>query len=143
MYTRNSNACSTPLRPRPLVTALALAAGSALLIGCLGGRGGASGRGARGDRATVTLAPADVTALALAAGSALLIGCLGGGGGSSDRGERGDRATVTLANGEVRGRVADDTLIWHGIPYAQAPVGELRWRAPQPPEDWSGTLDAR
>lgn len=31
MYTRNSNACSTPLRPRPLVTALALAAGSALL----------------------------------------------------------------------------------------------------------------
>lgn len=102
MYTRNSNACSTPLRPRPLVTALALAAGSALLIGCLGG-----------------------------------------GGGSSDRGERGERATVTLANGEVRGRVADDTLIWHGIPYAQAPVGELRWRAPQPPEDWSGTLDAR
>lgn len=84
-----------------------------------------------------------VTAVALAAGSLLLIGCLGGGGSSSDRSDPSDRAEVTLTNGKVIGKVTDDTLVWHGLPYAQAPVGDLRWRAPLPPENWSGTLDAR
>lgn len=82
------------------------------------------------------------TAVALAAGSLLLAGCLGGGGGSSSD-KPSDRAKLTLANGEIIGLATDDTLVWHGIPYAQPPVDELRWRAPLPPQDWSGTLDTR
>jgi para-nitrobenzyl esterase len=31
---------------------------------------------------------------------------------------------------------------WRGIPFAQPPVGELRWRAPAPLEGWAGRLEA-
>jgi len=31
---------------------------------------------------------------------------------------------------------------WRGIPYAEAPVGELRWRAPQPLPPWADSREA-
>jgi para-nitrobenzyl esterase len=47
------------------------------------------------------------------------------------------------ANGKVLGfNDAYNTQAWLGIPYAQAPVGDLRWRAPQPASDWLGVRDA-
>jgi para-nitrobenzyl esterase len=49
----------------------------------------------------------------------------------------------TLAQGEVigyMGKYGDHA--WRGLPYAKAPVGALRWRAPRPPEAWTGTLEA-
>ncbi|MEU4278905.1 carboxylesterase family protein [Streptomyces tanashiensis] len=50
---------------------------------------------------------------------------------------------VTTARGPVRGeRRADGTLRFLGIPYAQPPVGELRFAAPVEPEAWSEPLDA-
>ncbi len=49
-----------------------------------------------------------------------------------------------IKNGEIKGSLIneDQTLVWNGVPYAAAPVGELRWRAPQDHEDWEGTFDA-
>lgn len=35
-----------------------------------------------------------------------------------------------------------DTWSWRGIPFAEAPVGDLRWRAPRPAKAWDGTLQA-
>ncbi len=45
---------------------------------------------------------------------------------------------VRTEYGPVRG--VDGT--WQGIPYAAPPVGELRWRAPQPPVPWQQVRDA-
>ncbi len=46
--------------------------------------------------------------------------------------------------GSVRGKVTSDGAVnvFKGIPYAAAPVGELRWRAPRPPISWPGIRDA-
>ena len=44
--------------------------------------------------------------------------------------------------GLAKGAVVEDTLVWQGLPYAKAPVGELRWRAPQKPLAWQGIMDA-
>lgn len=38
--------------------------------------------------------------------------------------------------GPVRGAPAEAMLTWYGIPYAAAPVGELRWQAPAAPASW-------
>jgi len=35
-----------------------------------------------------------------------------------------------------------NTCAWLGIPYAEPPVGELRWRAPKPAKSWSGVRNA-
>lgn len=50
-----------------------------------------------------------------------------------------------LVQGSVRGVNAanvNGTYFWKGIPYAQPPVGERRWKAPAPPLAWTGTRDA-
>ena len=48
--------------------------------------------------------------------------------------------TAKIRNGYVRGSAAADPRIisFKGIPYAQSPTGENRWRAPRPCEDWNG-----
>lgn len=50
---------------------------------------------------------------------------------------------VETRNGRVQGVVDQGVRTWRGIPYAAAPVGELRLRAPRPPESWTGIRDAR
>ncbi|MFI7384014.1 carboxylesterase/lipase family protein [Streptomyces sp. NPDC049813] len=53
-----------------------------------------------------------------------------------------DRPTVRTTHGPVRGERRDTGVRFLGIPYAQAPVGELRFAAPVPPVPWSEPLDA-
>ena len=52
-----------------------------------------------------------------------------------------ERATLY---GRVTGAAADNgVLAWKGVPYAQAPVGDLRWQAPVAPLPWTGSRPAR
>ncbi|MFB0610778.1 carboxylesterase/lipase family protein [Aurantiacibacter poecillastricola] len=48
---------------------------------------------------------------------------------------------VSLEVGQVAGETVDGISAWKGIPFAQPPVGELRWRAPQPVEPWQGVRE--
>lgn len=49
---------------------------------------------------------------------------------------------VKTKNGDVKGAVENGIVAWKGIPYAEAPVGNLRYKNPMPVKSWQGTLDA-
>jgi para-nitrobenzyl esterase len=49
---------------------------------------------------------------------------------------------VATESGQVAGAVVGGVASWKGIPFAEAPVGPLRWRAPQPAAPWSGVRQA-
>ncbi|WEK41462.1 MAG: carboxylesterase family protein [Candidatus Brevundimonas colombiensis] len=49
---------------------------------------------------------------------------------------------MATTDGQVAGAVADGVASWKGIPFAQPPVGALRWRAPQAPAPWSNVRPA-
>jgi len=51
--------------------------------------------------------------------------------------------TVTTKSGQLRGLPRPNGGVeFLGIPYAQPPVGDLRWREPLPARPWSGVRDA-
>ena len=54
------------------------------------------------------------------------------------------RPVVTIAQGVLLGRTDTQGIrSFKGIPYAEPPVGERRWRAPVAAGDWKGVRDAR
>lgn len=50
--------------------------------------------------------------------------------------------TAVTSAGRVRGRIEDGLAVFRGIPFAQPPVGEARFAAPQPDAPWDGVRDA-
>lgn len=62
--------------------------------------------------------------------------------GARTTGTHTDALVVPVVGGLLRGSVRRGLRMWRGIPYAAPPVGALRFRAPQPPEPWSGIRDA-
>src|SRR5580658_284855 len=51
-----------------------------------------------------------------------------------------DSAPLAAVNsGQLRGALLDNGgAVFKGIPFAQPPVGDLRWREPQPVKSWGG-----
>ena len=48
---------------------------------------------------------------------------------------------LQIEGGQVQGVTADDhpdVYVYRGIPYAAPPLGDLRWKAPQPVVAWKG-----
>src|SRR3984885_15993486 len=49
---------------------------------------------------------------------------------------------VQTQSGLVQGATEDGLAIYRGIPFAAPPLGDLRWRAPQPHAPWTDVLKA-
>ncbi|WP_375418787.1 carboxylesterase/lipase family protein [uncultured Hymenobacter sp.] len=51
---------------------------------------------------------------------------------------------VSVANGKLEGTTAASGIrVFRGVPFAAPPVGERRWRAPQPVKSWTGVRPAK
>lgn len=52
--------------------------------------------------------------------------------------EKSDCTVKNVAGGKIRGIEENGVLVFKGVPYAMAPVGEFRWQDPQPVVPWKG-----
>lgn len=80
--------------------------------------------------------------LALAAATLVLSAAAGPAAAVAPPGRASLRCAATIAQGGLRGAAERGTCAFRGIRYAAAPVGALRFRPPQPPPSWRGTLRA-
>ena len=54
----------------------------------------------------------------------------------------GEAPRVKVANGTLEGVNESGIKTFKGVPFAAPPVGELRWKEPQPVKDWTGVRKA-
>ncbi|MGW8376973.1 carboxylesterase family protein [Streptomyces sp. ODS28] len=54
-----------------------------------------------------------------------------------------DAPEVRIAAGRLRGRSEEGVAVFRGIPFAEPPVGALRFAAPRPARGWDGVREAR
>jgi para-nitrobenzyl esterase len=59
---------------------------------------------------------------------------------ASDAGASGKSARLTVAEGKIEGKLSGKTRVFLGLPYAQPPVGDLRFSAPKAAKPWASTL---
>ena len=50
---------------------------------------------------------------------------------------------VTTAEGILEGKDLSGITVFKGVPFAAPPVGNLRWKAPQPAQKWQGVREAK
>ena len=64
---------------------------------------------------------------------------------SSCNQQKGETVTLQVKTqyGILEGFEEDGVKKFLGVPFAQAPVGELRWKAPQPVQAWEGVREAK
>jgi para-nitrobenzyl esterase len=53
------------------------------------------------------------------------------------------QAIVATKSGRLEGIIENGLYVFKGIPFAEPPVGPLRWMPPQPVKPWSGTRPAK
>lgn len=49
---------------------------------------------------------------------------------------------VRTQQGVLRGQIEEGLHVFRGVPFAEPPIGDLRWRNPQPLQSWIGVRDA-
>lgn len=95
-----------------------------------------------------TLPVSSSAAASCAAGARASGSGTGGSGGAGSSAGSGadapmpDSVKVTIDSGVLVGESSGGVNVFRGVPYAKPPVGELRWKPPQTPEQWPGERSA-
>lgn len=76
------------------------------------------------------------TLTSLAVAALALVGCT--------QAPKTESPVLSIEGGNIQGVTTDidGVYAYKGIPYAAAPLGDLRWKAPQPVKPWQGTMQA-
>jgi para-nitrobenzyl esterase len=91
---------------------------------------------------TNAVAPPQATSSSAGTTSSAASGTSGSSAGAGGSSEPSSPTRVTIADGALEGATDGNTVKFLGIPFAKPPIGDLRWKAPQKNDTWSGVRDA-